>query len=136
MRSTSSPLSATVVLLAGFGCTPSTEVTLINNASSTVDATVFYHDDQNVLETLIDDVGARLDFTDIEPGGRRTFSRPCEDLQAIQVEADLELVGSLGPSETSEVFRDGTDFGCGDQLTFTFTSSTLPPDLDIGFGNP
>ena len=118
-----------------FGCTPQTSVDLKNNTSSTVTGKAFFSSDQNVLEDLIDNTGAEEDFT-IAPGADHPFSRNCNDLQAIKVEGDLQVLVGLGPSQSTKVFRDGTDFGCGDHITFTFTAPNPPLTLNIDFSNP
>lgn len=126
---------AAAVMLVG-GCYPGpsqTSVRLVNNANSPVRVDVFYGEDQNVLEGLLEEYGQRLEYT-IEPGGYREFSRDCDDLQAIKVRGDLQVIVGLGPSESTRVYRDGSDFGCGDALTFTFTQSITATDLDISFG--
>ena len=69
----------------------------------------------------------------IGPGEMYTFSRPCDDLQAIVIhDADLGVVGDV--DDSSDVLVDGTDFNCGDTITFTFSHAdvVLPIDLDIG----
>src|SRR5262245_54109458 len=115
------------------GCTPrQTTVDLQNNTPNMVQATVFFDDDQNVLESLIESVGAQQSYT-IPAGESRSFSRNCEEIQAVKVKGDLLLLGGLGPSKSTNVFRDGTDFGCGDRLLFSFTSTTIPPALNIDF---
>ena len=75
----------------------STKVTLANNTEASVDGTLLYHDEQDVPEFLLSDVGTEFDF-DLEPGGLTTFSLDCDDLQAVQIEdADLRLLFGIGP---------------------------------------
>jgi hypothetical protein len=124
--------SFVILTLLALGCAPSqTSVELENNADGTLQVTVFFDDDQNILEDLLENQ-EQVSFT-IPQGESRSFSRDCEDLQAVKVEADVQLVGGLGPSDSTGVFRDGSDFGCGDTLHFTFTSVAVPADLNIDF---
>ena len=112
----------------------SVTVNLINNGDFTVEVQIFVHSDQNVLETLIDDVGEELNFS-VPAGSTVTFTRECDDLQAIIIEdADLQILGGLiTPDADTGVLRDGSDFGCGDTLTFTFTHPDLALSLNIAF---
>ena len=106
----------------------STKVTLANNTEASVDGTLLYHDEQDVPELLLSEVGTEFDF-DLEPGDLTTFSLDCDDLQAVQIEdADLRLLFGIGPETSSDVLRDGDDFGCGDEIVFTFTSL---PEFDV-----
>lgn len=109
-------------------------VTLVNNGDFPVEVRIFIDDDQNVLETLIDELGDQRDFT-LAAGESMQFAEDCDDLQAIIIdEADLQLGGlDVGPNANTKVYRDGSDFGCGDLLTFTFSHEVVPINLDIGF---
>ena len=109
-------------------------VTLTNDGDFPVEVRIFIDDDQNVLETLIDDLGDEREFT-VAAGESIQFSEDCDDLQAIIIdEADLQVGGlDIGPNANTKVYRDGSDFGCGDHLTFTFSHGDIPVDLDIGF---
>jgi hypothetical protein len=109
-----------------------TTVELRNNTAFPVETRVLYDDDQNILEDVLEEIGNELELT-IPAGGAQVISRDCDDLQAIRVEGDLQIIGGLGPSTTSNVYRDGDDFGCGDTLTFTFTAPAVPTDLDVSF---
>ena len=64
-----------------------------------------------------------------------TFTRDCDDLQAIMIEdADLQVLGGLiTPDADTDVLRDGSDFGCGDTLTFTFSHPDIALSLNIAF---
>lgn len=127
-----------VLAMLSSGCgllSPSSvTVNLVNNGDFAVEVQIFVHSDQNVLETLIDDVGEELNFS-VPAGSTVTFARDCDDLQAIIIEdADLQILGGLiTPDANTEVLRDGSDFGCGDTLTFTFTHPDLALSLNIAF---
>lgn len=127
-----------VLAMLSSGCgllSPSSvTVNLINNGDFAVEVQIFVHSDQNVLETLIDDVGEELNFS-VPAGSTVSFTRDCDDLQAIIIEdADLQILGGLiTPDANTEVLRDGSDFGCGDTLTFTFTHPDLALSLNIAF---
>jgi len=105
---------------------------LVNNASFPVHVDVYYGDNQNVLASVLEEFGQHVEFF-IEAGASQEISRDCDELQAIMVKGDLQILGGVGPSETTRVYRDGSDFGCGDTITFTFTQSITVTDLDISF---
>ena len=108
-----------------------TTVVLVNNSDFAVEVKLFYDDDQNILEALLTEIGEEMTLT-IGAGEQRTFSRDCDDLQAIIIEdADLLLVGQLGPEVKTDVLRDGNEFGCGDTITFTFEHSDALFDFSI-----
>jgi hypothetical protein len=48
-------------------------------------------------------------------------------------DADLQIVGGIGPETDTRVYRDGDDFNCGDSITFTFDHPTLPTSLNVNF---
>ncbi len=139
-------VAVVVVLLAGLtflgGCDalisalgPSqTTVRLVNDGDYDVIVELYYHDDQNVLEALISEVGTERNIT-VPPGETRSFSVACEDLQAIFIEdAELSLINEIGPDQQSEeVRRDGDDFNCGDTIIFTFTHAVTLTSLNIAF---
>lgn len=108
-----------------------TTIRLVNNGDFDVDLVVYYDEDQNVIEDLIDDVGTRVELT-LAPGETRDIRRSCDDLQAVKVvDADLRVVGQIGPETSSDILRDGDDFGCRDTITFTFDHSAALVDFDV-----
>lgn len=111
-----------------------TTVMLVNNADFPVDVKMFIHDDQIVLESIITEVGQELGFL-IPASQTMSFSRSCDELQAIHIEdANLQVIFGAGPDAgTEDVLRDGSDFGCGDTLTFTFDHSDAIGDFDVTF---
>ena len=136
-----------VGLLAGVGCaglpfllfSNAVTVTLVNESGSRVDVELFLSDEQDIprallLEVdkdLVDRLGERVDVR-LSPGGRSSFFRSCDDLQAIVVgDADLNLLGGLGPDASSAVLRDGDDFGCGDKIQFIFRGGSNLLDFDV-----
>ena len=130
---------AAVFVSAGVGCEalvgllrPSeTTVVLVNDSDFDVEVVLFYDDDQNILKSLLTEIGEEMTLT-LAAGGQSTFSRDCDDLQAIIIDdADLQLIGQLGPEANTDVLRDGDDFGCGDTITFTFDHSDVLFDFDI-----
>ena len=117
--------------LVGLVTPSTTTVRLVNDGDFDVEATVYIDDDQNVLEDLIDDVGTQLTFT-IPPGETREFTRDCNAIQAVMIDnAELRVIGAIGPETSSEVQRDGDDFNCGDIVTFTFDHSALLTDFRV-----
>lgn len=106
-------------------------IRLVNNSDFDVDVEMYTHDEQNVAEFLITEVGDRIDRT-VGSGQSSTIVGDCDDIQAIIIEdADLLAVGGLGPEANTDVIRDGSDFGCGDTVTFTFDHSALITDFDV-----
>jgi hypothetical protein len=108
-------------------------VALVNNSSLDLDVEVeiYISDQQEIPELLLTELGTKLEYT-IEAGETVTFSRSCDDLQAIIVSnADLQVVGDIGPATSSDVLRDGDDFSCGDTIVFTFDHSIVLIDFDV-----
>ncbi|MCH7884473.1 MAG: hypothetical protein IIC01_04415, partial [Planctomycetes bacterium] len=46
-------------------------------------------------------------------------------------DADLLILGDIGPEANSDVLRDGDDFSCGDTIVFTFDHSGILVDFDV-----
>jgi hypothetical protein len=108
-----------------------TTVRLVNDGGFNVEATIYISDNQNVPEALLTELGTELSYT-IPPGETVSFSRDCDQLQAIVVDnADLEVIGQMGPQASSDVLRDGSDFFCGDTIVFTFDHSVLLVDFNV-----
>ena len=117
--------------LVGFLRQRETSVVLVNSGDFDVEVVLFYGDDQNMLEALLTEIGEEMTLT-IGAGEQFTFSRDCDDLQAIIIDdADLLLLGELGPEVKTDVLRDGDEFGCGDTITFTFDHSDALFDFFI-----
>ena len=127
-------LITTALLISGCPINPSTiTVELVNDADFSVAVTIYIHDDQLVLDSLIDDLGTELNYT-VAAGDTTTFSSACDELQAIKIgDADLQVFAGLGPDTSSTTYRDGTHFGCGDTITFTFTNNATFTELDVAF---
>ena len=108
-----------------------TSVVLVNSSDFDVEVVLFYGDDQNILEALLTEIGEEMTLT-LGAGEQITFSRDCDDLQAIIIDdADLLLVGRLDPEVKTDVLRDGNEFGGGDTITFTFDHSDAIFDFSI-----
>jgi hypothetical protein len=107
-------------------------VMLVNNSDFQVDVTLFTAQDQEVPDSLIDNVGTQRDFM-IPAGQSRSFSDSCDRLQAIKIDtARLRVLGSIfAPDESTGILRDGTDFHCGDRIVFTFDHSEAIVDFHI-----
>ena len=112
--------------------TPTTvTVSLVNMSDYDVDARIFISDEQDLPEFLLTELGDELNFT-IPAGETATFTRNCDELQAIVVDdADLLVLVGLGPEAGSDVLRDGDDFRCGDVIIFTFSHSEAVLDFHI-----
>ncbi len=108
-----------------------TTIVLENAGDFDIAVVLFYGDDQNILEALLTEIGEEITLT-LGAGEQATFSRDCDDLQAIIIDdADLLLIGQLGPEVKTDVLRDGNEFGCGDTITFTFDHSDALFDFSI-----
>lgn len=108
-----------------------TTVQLVNNGDYPVIVELRISDNQYVLQELLREVGDELTYT-IPPGQAVTFFKDCEDLQAILIKkADLSLAGTVGPSASTDILRDGGDFGCGDIIIYTFDHPEVPTALEI-----
>lgn len=106
-------------------------VDLVNDGSFPVDVRLVYSDEQDLPELLLDEFGVDVELS-IEPGSQRTFFRSCEDFQAMRiVDADLRIIGSLGPETSTDVLRDGQEFRCGETISFTFRHSDQLLDFDV-----
>lgn len=108
-------------------------VLLVNNGDFDVEVDLYISDEQDVPEAVLTSLGTQLEYT-VAPGASASFSRDCNDLQAIIVDdADLRIVGGIGPETDTGVFRDGDDFNCGDTIIFTFDHSGILIDFDVSF---
>ena len=108
-----------------------TTVRMVNNSDFDVEIVIFIDDEQDLPESVLTEVGTELRFT-VAPGETASFSRDCDQLQAIIVDdADLSVVGEVGPDTSTDVLRDGSDFGCGDTITLTFDHSALVIDFAV-----
>lgn len=122
-------------LLAGCFGPSETEVQLLNQTEFPVEVRLFYGDDQNLPEELLEAIGTEVTVT-VNPGGSFTFSRDCEELQALFIEdAEIRVAPGISPDAATDVFREPDDFGCGDTLSFAFTANATNTDLDITFAN-
>ena len=116
------------------GCpSAQTGVELRNDASFPVEVRLFFDDDQNLPEEVLERDGVERTFT-LDPGETQSFGEACENLQAIFIkDASLRVIGGIGPGASTGVFREPDDFGCGDTLRFRFTQNAIATDLDIEF---
>jgi hypothetical protein len=109
-----------------------TTVRIINgNGDFPFEVELFYDDDQNILEALLIENGTERNFT-IPPGESRSFTVDCDELQAVIInDANLSVIGEVGPSQQGDVLRDGDDFNCGDTIVYTLTGTLVPPEVEI-----
>lgn len=106
-------------------------VELVNNGDFDVDVELYYDDTQEIPEALLTETGTMLEFT-ILPGQTQRFTRSCDDLQALIIDdADLRVIGGVGPEADTGVLRDGDDFSCGSTIRFTFDHSEAIVDFSI-----
>ncbi len=126
-----------IALAGASGCgligniTRTTSIELRNDGEFDVELDMYIYDEQLAPLGVIIADGEHIE-TIIEPGESRAFIRPCDDLQAVViVDADLDVVGSIGPSVSTGVLRDGDDFSCGSLIRFTFDHSSVLIDFDV-----
>lgn len=112
-----------------------TGVVLDNRGDYPVDVVLYYGDAQETPKDAVRLFGHKREFH-LEAGGKGSFSLPCDELQVVFIdEADLRIVGSIGPESDTSVLRDGSDFNCGNTITFTFDHPRpVPTDLSITVG--
>ena len=117
--------------LIGLVAPNTTSVRLVNSGDFAIEVVLYIDDKQEIPRALLTELGTRLEFR-IAPGERTTFSRECDDLQAIVIDdADLLVIGQVGPEANTDVLRDGDDFRCGDAIVFTFDHSLVLVDFDV-----
>ena len=94
-----------------------TTVRLVNaNSTFSVHVELYYGGDQDALEAILTSLGTQREFT-IAPNDSQVFTVDCDDLQAIIISyAELDILAGIGPETDTDVYRDGTDFNCGDTL--------------------
>ncbi len=128
-------LAALVAGLTG-GCPlgpTDTTVQLVNNTSFPVDVKLYSSSRQNEPAATLPLTGTEI-VESVPANSVISFSRDCDELQAIVIDdADLQIVGGIGPSQNTRVYREPDDFGCRDTLTFTFTASSFLTELEINF---
>ncbi len=108
-----------------------TTVELRNQGDFPVEVLLYFDDDQETVDGVIQETGTERTFT-IADGATESFSEPCEELQAVIIDdADLQIVGDVGPEDRTGLLRDGDDFGCGDTIVFTLTHSDVVTDFEI-----
>lgn len=122
------------IFAATQGCVPQqTSVELVNDTDFTVDVQLFYDSEQNLPADVIEIDGTELNFS-LAPGETRSFSRDCQDLQAIFIkDADMRVAPGISPQADTDVYREPDDFTCGDTIRFTFTAGNLNASLHIAF---
>jgi len=106
-------------------------VRLVNNSDFSVDGQLFTDDEQDLPREVLVQVGTERTFN-LAAGEMQVFTMACDDLQSIVIDdADLRVLVGVSPDASTDVLRDGDDFGCGDTVTFTFSHSAVLVDFDI-----
>lgn len=130
---TSALIGCLALSVAGCPLTPTqTTIELVNAGSFPVEVTLYISDTQEIPEVLLTTLGTEIQRT-VPASQTVTIAYECDELQAVIVDdADLQLLGEIGPQTSSDdVLRDGTDFGCGDTIRFSFSHPLLPTRLDL-----
>ncbi len=138
-------LLTVMMILPIVGCTdllqPSqTTIELVNPGRYPVQVTLYLGQNQLSTWAVLATLGEEIERT-VAAGETITITRKCDELQAAVIDdADVMIGGvDIGPSNNSDaVLRDGTDFGCGDRIRFTFDypDVVLPTTLDIEVSYP
>ena len=117
--------------LIGLVAPNTTSVRLVNSGDFAIEVVLYIDDNQEIPRALLTELGTRMELT-IAPGDSTTFARDCDELQAIVIDdADLLVIGQVGPEANTDVLRDGDDFRCGDTIVFTFDHSLVLVDFDV-----
>jgi hypothetical protein len=117
-----------------------TTVDLVNDTASPVHVTLYYGyvtqysgGDPSVEVNALAASGQKKEF-DIQPGQTAAFSDDCAVVRAIAIQqAEISVAGGAGPTGSTGVYREGTDYTHGDTLTFTFSGPSDGTGLDIAF---
>ena len=112
-----------------------TTVQLVNDGNFPVEVTMYVGGSQYTTKELLRIAGEEIERT-VPARQTVTITRDCEDLEAVFIDNAKVSIAGVGPEDESDLLRDGTDFGCGDTIRFTFTYTLLPPNLDIGVSYP
>lgn len=115
-------------------------VSLVNNSTLPVDGQLFYDSDESALDLLNDvngldnfirEFGDEVQFN-LAAGETMTFTRSCNDLQAIFIDdANVRIAGIVTSDDSTDPIREGQDFVCGSTITYTFESNDLGLGLSI-----
>ena len=118
-------------------------VALVNPGTLDVDGQLFYDDDEtalnllndiNALDNFLREFGQQFDFV-VPAGDTVTFTRSCNDLQAIFVDdANVRIAGVVTSDDDTNPIREGDDFICGSTITYTFVYSDLGLGMNITTG--
>ncbi len=104
-------------------------VVMINEGNDNIEGELYYASEQLLPREAIIAGGERVNF-DLRAGETFVFSRDCDDLQAILI-ADADVQSVFGQNESTSTLRDGTDFNCGDRITYRFRYNDLGLNFDI-----
>lgn len=108
-------------------------VTLVNQSSNfSVETAVIYDENELPREILVQDgFGIQRDDA-IAAGASASFTLSCNDVESLLLEdADLQVLGGLGPDVEGDVLTQGDDFQCGDEIIYTFTHSAIIVDFNV-----
>jgi hypothetical protein len=111
---------------------PSTvRVALVNDSDFDVSVVLILGENQDAPRELLEEIGDEERYT-LKPGESIDFFRDCDEIQAVFVDnAEMMIVGQIGPEADSEVLRDGEDYDCGDTVEFRFDHSDLIVDFHV-----
>lgn len=132
---TSALIGCLALSVAGCPLTPTqTTIELVNSGISPVEVTMYIGGSQYTAKDLLRLFGEEIERT-VPAGATVRIPYQCDDLQAVFIDnAQVSFLGSgLGPEEESDLVRDGSDFGCGDTIRFTFSYTLLNLDIAISY---
>lgn len=125
------PMSAGCDAISSIISPTTVTVELVNNGDYDVEASMFYYDDQDVIESFLTEFGTEVNLT-VSPGETRSFTRDCDDFQAFMLDnAELRVLGAIGPEASTDVLRDGDEFNCGGTIVLTFNHTDAILDFDV-----
>lgn len=117
--------------LLNFAFPDTTTVRVVNNAAFDVEYDLYYGDDENTLEAFLVEFGEHV-HTTLAPGESTVIAEDCSNLKAVIIDdADLRIIGGIGPEDDTRVYREGDDFDCRETITFTFNSDSLGLSFEI-----
>lgn len=112
---------------------PVIRIRVFNNGGNQIQAKVAYSPDPNISRDNLIANGFEVSGN-VAPGSTiELFRRTCPEIKAVMMETATVFVnGNAGPStQSTEVFRDPTNFQCQQSVRFTVAYSPLLLDVNV-----